>query len=39
MSHDGVRVPHNYRPRNYQIPFWRAMDGGLKRALLVWHRR
>jgi len=40
LSPEGcVRVPHNYEPRNYQIPFWRAMDRGIKRALLVWHRR
>ena len=32
-------VPHNYTPRFYQIPFLRAMDKGIKRACLVWHRR
>jgi len=26
-------------PRDYQIPFFEAMDSGLKRAVLVWHRR
>ncbi len=25
--------------RPYQVPFLRAMDEGLKRAVLVWHRR
>lgn len=38
----GVRVPHNYTPRVYQIPFWRAMDPkgkNARRALLTWHRR
>lgn len=34
-----VVLPYAYRPRQYQIPFWRAMDRGCKRALLVWHRR
>jgi hypothetical protein len=34
-----VTIPHNYVPRSYQIPFLRAMDGGKKRACLVWHRR
>lgn len=33
------RIPCNYQPRFYQIPFFDAMDDGLKRALLVWHRR
>jgi hypothetical protein len=34
-----VRLPHQYEPRKYQIPFWRAMDNGAKRAVKVWHRR
>lgn len=34
-----IRVPHLYEPRDYQIPFLAAMDSGLKRAALVWHRR
>jgi len=32
-------VPHNYKPRDYQLPFWKAMDSGIKRAVLIWHRR
>lgn len=34
--------PAKFTPRDYQLPFWSAIDGtetGLRRALLVWHRR
>lgn len=34
-----VRLPQNWRPREYQMPFWRAMRGGCKRAIPIWHRR
>jgi phage terminase large subunit len=34
-----VSLPYNFSPRDYQFPFWRAMDAGCKRAVLVWHRR
>ena len=34
-----IRLPYNYTPRNYQLPLLRAMDGGIKRAVIVWHRR
>ena len=34
-----IRIPFNYKPRIYQQPFWYAMDRGVNRALLVWHRR
>lgn len=34
-----MRVPANYEPRGYQLPFLRAMDSGKNRACLVWHRR
>lgn len=26
-------------PRHYQIPLWNYLDGGGKRAVIVWHRR
>ena len=32
-------IPFNYRARPYQIEFWSAMASGIKRAVLVWHRR
>src|SRR5687768_5264598 len=38
-SNSTITIPHNYRPRMYQLPFWQAMTTGVKRACLVWHRR
>lgn len=35
---DGV-LPHNYDPREYQLPLLDAIDSGVKRAAVVWHRR
>lgn len=37
----GVRVnlPYKWRPRDYQLPAWRAWERGIKRSILVWHRR
>lgn len=34
-----VRLPNNWRPRDYQMPAWKALESGKKRALLIWHRR
>lgn len=34
-----IQIPHNFKPRDYQLPFLRAMDSGYKRAVKVWHRR
>lgn len=34
-----ISIPHKFTPRDYQIPLFQAMDGGVKRAILVWHRR
>jgi len=34
-----ITLPNNWRPREYQEPFWRAMEGGTRRAVCVWHRR
>jgi len=33
-----IRIP-DVIPRDYQLPFFEAMDEGYKRAVLVWHRR
>tara|TARA_R110002096_G_scaffold113208_3_gene246254 strand:+ start:439 stop:1758 length:1320 start_codon:yes stop_codon:yes gene_type:complete len=33
-----IRIP-DVVPRDYQLPFFQAMDKGYKRAVLVWHRR
>jgi phage terminase large subunit len=32
-------VDLRFEPREYQLPFLRAMGSGSKRAVLVWHRR
>ena len=34
-----INIPNNWAPRPHQIDFFRAMDNGVKRACLVWHRR
>lgn len=34
-----VVLPNNWNPRKYQLPAWNALEGGIKRALLLWHRR
>jgi phage terminase large subunit len=38
MSHN-IILPHNYKCRDYQKSFWQAMQSGVNRAVLVWHRR
>lgn len=35
-----IQLPaNNWRPRGYQKPAWDAWENGIKRQLLVWHRR
>jgi len=34
-----ITIPHNWRPRPYQLPLWDYLRGGGKRALVFWHRR
>ena len=34
-----IDIPYGYTPRDYQLPFLRAMDDGCKRAVKLWHRR
>ncbi len=34
-----ITVPHRWNPRDYQLPVWRFMEAGGKRAVMVWHRR
>ena len=34
-----ISLPHNYKCRKYQVPFWEAAKAGFKRFVLVWHRR
>ena len=34
-----IQVPIDWKPRPYQLPLWKYMEGGGKRAVAVWHRR
>lgn len=34
-----ITLPHNYKPRHYQLPLLQALDEGCKRAVYVAHRR
>ncbi len=34
-----IKLPNDWRPRDYQLPLWCAMERGCKRAIAVWHRR
>lgn len=34
-----IQIPYNFSLRDYQEELYCALDGGLKRALIVWHRR
>lgn len=34
-----IRLPHNWRPRPYQMAAWTYMERGGRHAELVWHRR
>jgi len=34
-----ITLPHNYQPRDYQLPLLQAIDNGIKRAVVLWHRR
>lgn len=34
-----LTIPHRFSPRRYQLGFFKAIDSGIKRVLLVWPRR
>ena len=34
-----ITIPYNFTPREYQLPLFEAMDSGIKRAVLAYHRR
>lgn len=34
-----IRLPHSFTPRPYQLPLFKALDSGVKRAFIIWHRR
>jgi len=39
METNKIRLPHNFEPREYQIPLLKNLDNGFTRAVAVWHRR
>jgi len=34
-----ITIPHEFKPRPYQLELFKAMDSGYKRAIVVYHRR
>lgn len=34
-----IELPHDWVCRPYQVPLWKYLDGGGRRAAAVWHRR
>lgn len=34
-----ITIPYNFTPRAYQLPFLKALDKGIKRAVIIWNRR
>lgn len=34
-----LTIPHNWRPRPYQLDLWDYLAGGGRNALVFWHRR
>lgn len=34
-----IILPYEWQPREYQLPLWRYLSAGGKRAVAVWHRR
>jgi hypothetical protein len=34
-----IRIPNNWRPRDYQLASWQAFERGVRRQILIWHRR
>ena len=34
-----VTIPFNWDPRGYQMPLWKYLQNGGKRAVACWHRR
>lgn len=34
-----IEVPVDWAPRSYQVPTWKFLEEGGKRAVAIWHRR
>ena len=39
MSKQVITIPYNFTPRPYQRDVFKAMDSGIKRLILMYHRR
>jgi len=39
MDNKTIQIPHKFKPRPYQIPILKFIDGWWLRAVQVWHRR
>jgi hypothetical protein len=39
LSDTRIKLPSNWKPRNYQLAAWSYLENGGKHAELVWHRR
>ena len=39
MNEPKTRIPYHFKPRPYQALMLKAMDNGVKRIVMVWHRR
>ena len=39
MAVNRIEIPHDWTPRDYQMPLWEALQTGVRRACVVWHRR
>jgi phage terminase large subunit len=33
-----IILPHKFQPRGYQLPLYKSLDKGIKKAVLVWSR-
>lgn len=34
-----IQIPHNWKPRPYQLKAWKYLEDGGRNAELIWHRR
>lgn len=34
-----ITIPYMFKPREYQLPIFKAIDNGIKRIIMVRHRR
>lgn len=34
-----IKLPNNWKPRDYQLPAWSYLERGGRHAELIWHRR